>query len=70
MASIDDLIEKFKHLPPEKRREVIALVESLLEQNSAKKGNGLKISWAGRLREHRDTFTSLDLERRASEWRA
>ncbi len=70
MASIDDWIEKIKHLPPEKRMEVIALVKSLLEQGSSKKGLGLKLTWAGGLKAHKDSFTSLDLERRASEWRA
>ena len=70
MASIDDLIEKLRHLPPEKRMEVIAFVESLLEQGSSKKGTGPKLTWAGRLKSHKDAFTSLDLERRASEWRA
>lgn len=66
MARLEELI---KRLPPELEDEVAEFVAALLERRAGKVQRKLRQSWAGALREHRDQYTSLELERKALEWR-
>jgi hypothetical protein len=61
------LEEKIRQLPPDAQRQVEQFVESLLSKNVPKQGQ-LRLSWAGGLREFRDRFTSLELQKKALEW--
>ena len=61
--------EIFKALPPEFQKEVIDFAEFLLEKRSQKPGGKLTQSWAGALRDYRDQYTSLELQKKAMEWR-
>jgi mRNA-degrading endonuclease RelE of RelBE toxin-antitoxin system len=64
-----DLEERIKELPAELQREVEDFVEFLLERRARKCGSKLRQDWAGALREYRDQYTSLELQKRALEWR-
>lgn len=66
MKSIEELI---KELSPELRREVGDFVESLLNKRARKNGRKLRQDWAGALRDYRDKYTSLELQKKALEWR-
>lgn len=66
MGKITDLIEQ---LPQDLREEVVDFVEFLIAKRAPKKGRKLRQDWAGALREYRDKYTSLDLQRKALEWR-
>jgi len=63
-----ELDEVLAQLPPELRREVEDFARFLLERRKRPKQRRLRQSWAGGLREFRDRFTSLDLQRKALEW--
>jgi mRNA-degrading endonuclease RelE of RelBE toxin-antitoxin system len=63
------LEESIKELPPELRREVEDFVEFLLERRARKHGRRLRQDWAGALSDYRDQFTSLELQKKALEWR-
>lgn len=65
MSTIEDLI---RELPPDLQEEVRHFAEFLLETKVRPKRKGLRLSWAGGLREFRDQFTSLELEKKAVEW--
>lgn len=65
MENLKGLIEK---LPPELSQEVSDFIEFLLKKRARSKGK-LKLDWAGGLREFRDQFTSLELQKKALEWR-
>jgi len=65
MSVLKELIEK---LPPELQKEVEDFVEFLLERKVHRKQKRLRLSWAGALREYRDRFTSLELQKKALEW--
>ena len=65
MEDLKGLIEK---LPPELSQEVSDFIEFLLKKRARSKGK-LKLDWAGGLREFREQFTSLELQKRALEWR-
>lgn len=63
------LEEKIKALPPEFQKEVEEFVDFLLEKRSKKIGRKLQQDWAGALRGYRDQYTSLELQKKALEWR-
>ena len=65
MEDLKGLIEK---LPPELNQEVSDFIEFLLKKRARNKGK-LRLDWAGGLREFRDQFTSLELQKKALEWR-
>ena len=66
---MSNLVEKIKALPPELQRQVEDYVQSLLEKRKEKGLRKLRQDWAGGLREFRDQFTSLELQKKALEWR-
>lgn len=61
--------ELIKELPPELRKEVEDFVEFLLAKHSRKRGRYLRQDWAGALKEYREQYTSLELQKKALEWR-
>lgn len=65
MKTIEDVI---KELPPDLQRQVIDFAAFLKQRRARRKQTGLRLTWAGGLREYRDQYTSLDLQRKALEW--
>ncbi len=61
--------ELLDQLPPELEREVVDFVEFLLQKRTKKPGKFLRQDWAGALEEYRDQYTSLELQKKALEWR-
>jgi hypothetical protein len=68
-AAARPLEEVVRELPPELRDEVRDFAEFLLTKRSLRPGKTLRQDWAGALRDHREQYTSLELQRRALEWR-
>ncbi len=66
MPTLEELIEQ---LPPDLQEEVKDFVEFLLEKRTVKKGRKLHQDWAGALKDYRDQYTSLELQKKALEWR-
>jgi len=66
MKGIDDLL---KELPVELQPEVEDYIRSLLEKRKKKAGVKLRQDWAGGLREFREQYTALELQKKALEWR-
>jgi nucleoid DNA-binding protein len=64
--TIDELI---KALPPELQREVEDFARFLIERRAQRPGRKLRQDWAGALRNYRDQYTSLELQKKALEWR-
>lgn len=58
-----------QELPPELQKEVRDFAEFLLERRGRRGGKYLGQHWAGALRDLRDQYTSLDLQKKALEWR-
>ncbi|HED36631.1 MAG TPA: DUF2281 domain-containing protein [Ignavibacteria bacterium] len=58
-----------KKLPPYLKKEVFDFIEFLLSKDESKPDSKLKQNWAGDLKEFRDKYTSLELEKKAIEWR-
>lgn len=60
--------EKIKKLPPELHKEVEDYVDFLLARAKRKRGKKLKLDWAGGLKEYRDIYTSVELQRKILDW--
>jgi len=59
--------EKIKELPSELQKEVEDFVQFLLEKRARKYGRKLRQDWAGALRDYRNQYTSLELQKKALE---
>ena len=63
------LEEVVRELPPDLRDEVRDFAEFLLSKQARRRGRTLRQDWAGILRDHREEYTSLELQRQALQWR-
>ena len=66
---MDRIEEMVKDLPPDLRQEVEDFIEFTLEKRSRKPPRKLRQDWAGALKGIRDKYTSLELQKKAPEWR-
>ena len=67
MHSLDEMV---KRLPAGLRAEVMDFVEFLLARESRKHRPKMTCDWAAGLEDLRAEYTSVELQHRASEWRA
>jgi len=65
MNSIDS---KLKKLSNEMQKEVEDFIDLLIEKKYKRSSNKLKLNWAGGLKEYRDKFSSLELQKKVTEW--
>lgn len=63
------LDELMKELPPDSQAEVRDFVEFLLEKKRRKAAGKLRQNWAGALSDYKDEYTSLELQKKALDWR-
>jgi hypothetical protein len=66
---MSEIEEMAKNLPPDLRIQVINFIEFLLERKMLKRRVTLRQDWAGALRDVKKEYTSLDLQKKALEWR-
>ena len=66
MKSLEEMI---RDLPPDAQRQVADFVKRLAEGPKPAPRRKLDQQWAGALKRFRDQFTSLQLQRKALEWR-
>ncbi len=66
---IENIEEMMKRLPPDLKQEVEDFVKFLIEKKARKQGRKLRQDWAGTLKAYRDKYTSLELQKKALEWR-
>jgi len=66
---MERLEKLLKDLPPELHQEVEDFVQFLLSKRLKTKGRKLRQDWAGALEDYRQQYTSLELQKKALEWR-
>ena len=64
--SLEELV---KEVPPDLQEEVQDFIEFVLEKRARTRGRKLRQDWGGALRDLRDQYTSLELQKKALEWR-
>jgi len=68
MKTLDEIIESTKELPEELQTEVRDFARFLSATRRRPKQKYLRQTWAGALREYRDKYTSLKLQKEALKW--
>jgi hypothetical protein len=68
VKTLDEVIESTKELPEELQTEVRDFARFLRENRIPRPRRKLRQDWAGGLREFRDKYTSLELQKKALEW--
>jgi hypothetical protein len=66
LKPLDELV---KELSPDSQAEVRDFVEFLLEKRKRKSIGKLRQDWAGALSDYREKYTSLELQKKALDWR-
>jgi len=66
MKSLEEMI---RDLPPDAQRKVEDFVKELVKSTTPAPKRKLGQRWAGALKRYRDQYTSLQLQRKALEWR-
>ena len=66
MKSLEEMI---RDLPPDAQQKVEAFVKELAKSTAPAPKRKLDQRWAGALKRYRDQYTSLQLQRKALEWR-
>ncbi|MGI9050380.1 MAG: DUF2281 domain-containing protein [Rubrobacteraceae bacterium] len=63
------LSELVEELPTDVQQEVRDFVEFLISKRSRAPGKKLHQDWAGALRDYREEYSALELQKKALEWR-
>ena len=63
-----NIVEKFNQLPPDLQEKVIKYIDSLLAKKELRRKKKLKLDWVGGLKEYRDQYTALELQKEAVDW--
>lgn len=66
MKTLEELI---RELPPHLQNEVRDFAQFLADTKVRPKRKHLRMDWAGGLKEFRGQYTSLELQKKALEWR-
>ena len=63
-----NIVEKFNQLPPDLQEKMIRFIDSLLAKKELRRKKKLKLDWVGGLKEYRDQYTALELQKEAVDW--
>jgi hypothetical protein len=70
MTKINQLEKKISSLPPHVISELETFIDFLLKRNERSKSRKIGQTWAGGLKGFRKRYTSLELQKKALEWRS
>ena len=68
-TQLEPLDKLVRELPPDSQSAVRDFVEFLLEKRKRKSIGKLRQNWAGALSDHGEEYTSLELQKKALDWR-
>lgn len=64
---MQSLSESIDNLPADLQRKVFDYIDEITK-NRKKKRKKLSLNWTGGLKEYKDQFTSLELQKKSLEW--
>jgi hypothetical protein len=70
MKTIDEVVKVTNGLPERLQEEVRDFARFLAQNKARPLRRKLRLDWAGGLKDLRDKYTSVELQHKASEWRA
>ena len=65
----NEIQKKLSELAPDKQLEVLKYIDSLRLKNESKKKQFLDLGWAGGLKDLKDEYTSVELQKESHNWR-
>jgi hypothetical protein len=68
-VAVKSLPKFVETLPPDIQEEVRDFAEFLVQKRRPKARQPLRQTWAGALRQYRNQYTSLELQKKSLEWR-
>lgn len=68
-VALKELTEMIEQLPRVRQTEVRDFVEFLLVKSRPRSAGKLRQDWAGALRDYRDRYSPMELQREALAWR-
>ena len=63
-----NILKKFNQLPPDLQERAIKYIDFLLTQKELRRNKKPKLDWIGGLKEYRDHYTALELQKEAIDW--
>ena len=71
MSSTDKITLQIKKLPPYLLSDLELYIDFLQEKRKSRKGKAkFKQNWAGALKEFKTQYSSMELQKKALEWRS
>jgi len=64
---MQNLSESIDNLPPDLQQKVFDYIDELTKSKKMKRKK-LSLNWAGGLKEYKDQFTSLELQKKSLDW--
>jgi hypothetical protein len=69
MNSVKDIEKKIRSLKPRDIEKINKFIDRLNDENKSRPGGKLKQDWAGVLEKFKKDWTSVELQKKANEWR-
>ena len=69
MMTIEEAVRQATELPADLQREVADFIEFLAQRRRVNAGHRLRQDWAGAMKEYREQYTALELQKKTLEWR-
>ena len=66
---MENLEKLIRGLPPDLKQEVEDFIQFLLSKRAKKEGTRLRQNWGGALKEFRQQYSALELQKKTLEWR-
>ena len=63
------LIQSIREMPPDRQQELEDFVMFLVKRSPPSPRRKLRQDWAGALREFKKSFSAIELQKKAQEWR-
>jgi hypothetical protein len=68
-TALQTIQEKAQQLSPQQQAEVVEFINSILNREAPKPRTKMKLDWAGCLKDLRDQYTSVELQKEVNRWR-
>ena len=69
MTVEEQITDKVRRLSEDKQLKVLSFVEAIAVDMREEPKRRLRLDWSGGLREYKDRYTSVELQKKAMDWR-
>ncbi|MDW7679799.1 MAG: DUF2281 domain-containing protein [bacterium] len=66
---MEKIEEKLQNLPPDLKQEAMDFIEFLIQKKMTRQKKAPTLDWIGGLKEFKNQYKSIELQKKALEWR-